>query len=389
MTTRRGFLRGSALSAAGGLLGSLPLARAAAPLTRSFAPQRLLNGEALQTQDFNGAGSLRAHAEARRLLTGCAVIPGKLRDDPEYASLVAAQANIIVPENALKWEQLRPAVGLFNFTEADAVVAFAAAHGQRVRGHTLCWHNQLPRWFASTATPENARQLLTEHIQRVAGRYAGRMHSWDVVNEAVDSENGRSDGLRKTPWLALLGDDYIEYAFKTAHAADPQALLTYNDFDIELDTPEQARKRAKILQLVRKLKGRGTPIDALGIQSHLGTTEAPAGAGLRSFVRELRRLGLQVFITELDVNDRKADGLVPDRDQAVARVYAQYLGLMLAEPNVTAVLTWGITDRYTWVGNKDPRPDGTPPRPLPFGPDYRPAPAFFAVRDSFDARTLA
>ena len=336
---------------------------------------------------MNGSRSLRAHAAARGLLVGCAVRSTLLDGQPQYATTVAEQANIIVPEDALKWDALRPAPDRFDFRRADDIVVFALTHSQRVRGHTLCWHEALPAWFSATVNQQNARQFLVQHIQTVAGRYAGKLQSWDVVNEAIDPRSPRADGLRDSRWLELIGPDYIELAFRTTRQADPTALLTYNDYGFELDTAEQIEKRGEIMMLVRRLKARGVPIDAVGIQSHLQAWGQQPGAGIVSFVRSLAEIGLQVFITEMDVSDQQVPGLVPVRDKAVAQVYADYLTMMLAEPNVTAVLTWGITDRYTWLNSPQHlRADGKPLRPLPFGPDYDPTPAFFAERNAIDSR---
>ena len=381
--TRREFLTTAAAAAAASSLASiLPLGCAAgskAPATsRAAAP--ILN-------DVNGPRSLRAHGGAHALLVGCAVNPDYLDGEPDYARTVAEQASILVPENAMKWAALRPAPGQFDFRKADDVVVFALSHTQKVRGHNLCWHESIPAWFAGTVTKDNAAHTLTEHIQAVAGRYAGKLHSWDVVNEAIDPKSGRPDGLRNSPWLELIGPTYIELAFHTARQADRTALLTYNDYGIELDTPEHIDKRGQVMMLVRRLKARGVPLDAVGVQSHLNAGDA-AGPGLIHFVRELAAMNLQVFITELDVNDRKLAESVPERDAGVAKTYRDYLTLMLAEPNVTAALTWGITDRYTWLNGLPhaSRPDGKPERPLPFDYDYQPTPAFFAERDAIDSR---
>jgi len=176
-------------------------------------------------------------------------------------------------------------------------------------------------------------------------------------------------------------------AFRTAREADSTVLLTYNDYGIEEDSAEQTAKREQVLLLVRGMKKRGVPVDAVGVQSHLSASSPLPGAGLREFVRELGRMRLQVFVTELDVNERKVEGSVAQRDAAVARVYRDYVTMMVAEPNVSAVLTWGITDRYTWLdAPKYARPDGQPQRCLPFDADYQPAPAFFALRDALDSR---
>jgi endo-1,4-beta-xylanase len=362
---------------------------AALPAVRAYgaAPRRVSDGPMPRLVEMTGERSLRAHAEAAGLLVGCAVVPEKLDGEPAYGATVAEQANLLVPENAMKWAALRPAIDRFDFRRADEILAFAATHNQKVRGHNLCWHEALPDWFAGEVNAGNAHQILVQHIETVAGRYAGKLHSWDVVNEAVEPRDGRPDGLRNSPWLQLLGPGYLETAYRAARQADPAALLTYNDYGIELDTPEQTEKRAQVLMLLRRMKARGVPLDAMGVQSHLTANQQLPGAGLRDFVRECRRMGLQVFVTELDINDRLLPAAVAERDAAVAQLYRDYLTMMLAEPNVTAVLTWGVTDRYTWLDqSKWGRTDGKPQRPLPFDSDYQPAPAFFAERAALDSR---
>jgi endo-1,4-beta-xylanase len=340
----------------------------------------------------NGVNSLRAHASAVGLLTGCAVVPERLDLSPGtddlYTRTVIEQAGILVAENAMKWASMRPSPATFEFSAADRLFDFAGRNGQLVRGHNLCWHEQLPSWFQATATRANARDLLTQHIQTVAGRYAGRVQSWDVVNEAVHVPDGRADGLRKSPWLDLIGPEYIELAFTTAAKADPRAKLTYNDYDIELDTPEQAAKRAQVLLLVRRLHARGIPIHAIGIQSHLQANGPRPGAGIVNLIRSAAEMGLEVYVTEMDVNTHALPGGPELQDAAVADVYRSYLDLVLREPNVKAVLTWGITDRFTWLNQiKQPwtqRGDGARQRPLPFDDDYAPAPAYFAMRNAYD-----
>jgi endo-1,4-beta-xylanase len=377
LETRREFLIRAAAAGAAAMLPigcGQPKSKVA---SRSIAPT---------LSDGSGPRSLRAHGAAHGLLVGCAVVPRHLDGEPQYAQTVAEQAGIVVPENAMKWAALRPNPTQFDFRQADDVVVFALAHGQKIRGHNLCWHEALPSWFAAVVTKENAARYLTQHIETVAGRYAGRLHSWDVVNEAIDPKADRPDGLRNSPWLQLIGPSYIELAFRTARQADRTALLTYNDYGIELDTPEHIDKRGQVMMLVRRLQARGVPIDAVGIQSHLAAGDAP-GPGLIHFIRELRAMSLQVFITEMDVNDRKLPEPVAARDAAVAKTYRDYLTPVLAEENVTTALTWGITDRYTWLnGPHAARTDGKPQRPLPFDYDYNPTPAFFAMRDAIDAR---
>jgi endo-1,4-beta-xylanase len=336
-----------------------------------------------------GAASLGAHAAARGLLYGCAVDVHALGAEPAYAALIRQQCNIVVAENAMKWAALRPSAETFRFDDADALMTFAEANRMKVRGHNLAWHEWNPKWLETDVTAANARQVLVTHIRTVVGRYAGRIHSWDVVNEAIDVKDGRPDGLRSSVWLRLIGDDYLELAFRTAREADAKALLTYNDYGFEAETAEAEQKRAAVLGLLRRLVGRGVPIDAVGVQSHIDAVSDKApkyGAGLAGFIAAARELGLQVFVTEMDVNDRAVVADTKVRDAAVAGAYKQYLGLALADPAVRAVLTWGITDRHTWLDHAATRSDGQTERPLPFDSDYHAKAAFFAVRDALDAR---
>jgi len=345
-----------------------------------------------KTESVTGDSSLGAAAAAHGLLYGCAVNMNALGADAAYAALVREQCRIVVAENAMKWGALRPSAEGFNFDQADALVAFAEANRMKIRGHNLAWHQNNPKWLEATATKENARELLVTHIETVAGRYAGRMHSWDVVNEAIRVEDGRADGLRNSVWLRLIGEDYIELAFKTAREADPQALLTYNDYGIEAETREGEQKREAVIEMLRRMVARRVPVDAVGVQSHIaaavaaGGTGAQVGAGLMRFIGAVRELGLQVFVTEMDVNDRALAAEIVGRDAAVAAAYRQYLELVLGDPAVKAVLTGGITDRYTWLGHEEGRADGKLERPLPFDTAGKAKAAFFAMREAFDER---
>jgi len=379
--TRRSFLRSA--SAAGAIAAGL-------------LPAHLRALQTVAPVDDSGPNSLRAHAAVRGLLFGAAVVPALLDVDgfavgattDPYTRMFATQAGILVAENAMKWGGLRPAADKFDFTQADRMMRFAALAGQRVRGHNLCWHESVPAWLKATATKDNARQILTQHIQTVAGHFRGKLQSWDVVNEAINPPDGLPDGLRKTMWLDLIGPDYIELAFRTAAAADPDAKLTYNDYNIELDTPAQTAKRDAVLALLRRFKAKGVPIHALGVQSHLEATGPVAGAGLQHLIREAAKMGLEVYVTEMDVNTHAVVGDAAAQDAAVAKVYRDYLSLVLAEPNVPIALTWGMDSAHSWLnnphGDQHRRPDGTRERPLPFDDNLSPTPAFVALREAID-----
>jgi endo-1,4-beta-xylanase len=434
--TRRTFLsNGLAVS------GGLALAGPGGRLTSAFA-QAMQTVNPGATQDTTGSGSLKAHAAARGLLTGAAVEAQLLASNAAVAKIVTDQYSILVAENSMKVGPMRPTPTTYSFEAGDALVAFGDAHGIKVRGHNLCWHAQLPTWFNSYVTTENAKQVLVDHITTVAGHFKGKLHSWDVVNEAVNTPDGRPDGLRNGPWLKLLGPDFIPIAFRAARAADPDVLLTYNDYGIETDSDGDVKKRAAILELVRGMKANKVPIDAVGIQSHIHAGWSTAdGKGLREWMRTLRGMGLKLFVTELDINDDTVKTDDPaEIDAAVAQTYREFLDVMMGEPALAAVITWGVTDAHTWLagrrlgprpaarpgqagqpgqasaqpaaqsaqpevqpppppGQAEVLPPGPPPgqqvaqhrppeRPLPFDADNKPKPAFFAMRDSFDRRAV-
>jgi endo-1,4-beta-xylanase len=388
--TRRSFLTSGLALGAG--MSAAALARV--PMLGVARELRGIYGVAGEANEITGRGSLRAHAAAHGLLTGAAVNVALLKTETDYPRVLMQQYSILVAENAMKSKALRPAPDRFSFDQGDALVAFAEQHNIKVRGHNLVWHEALPDWFQATVNKQNAHQVLTGHIMTVAGHYRGKLHSWDVVNEAVSPKDGRPDGLRNSPWLELLGPDYLDVAFRTARQADPNVLLTYNDYGIEDESGENAKKREAILRLLRRLKAANVPLDAVGIQSHIKAGSPYAfGKGLRDFMAAARETGLKILITELDVND---DDLpyddVTKRDHAVAAVYTDYLDLVLSEPAVIAILTWGVTDRHTWLNNEAAHKKKQPNRPqraLPFDDNYQPTEAFFAMRAAFDRRTVS
>ena len=324
--------------------------------------------------------TLREAATTRNLLVGCAVDVHALRTDTLYRELLQQQANILVAENATKFGPLRPAPDRFFFDDADTLFAFAQENNMRVRGHNFVWHRQLPPWFAGYVTPANAETVLVHHIETVAARYAGRVHSWDVVNEAIQLDDNQPGSLRNSPWLQLLGPTYIDLAFRTARRADPAALLCYNDYDIEGESPAHAAKRVAVLTLLRGLQSRNVPLDAVGIQSHIAAGgNHHYGPGLQQFMVQVQSMGLKILLTEMDVNDRALPADIPTRDQTVAAAYRDYLNLTLANPDTVALLTWGLTDRYTWLNGEDARPDKLPERCLPFDANLNPTLAYTAA----------
>jgi endo-1,4-beta-xylanase len=385
MKTRREFIAQTASASA-----ALAAGAAGAPLLG----EQSRAGIPASFRDVAGRHSLKAHARRHGLIFGSAVIIRNVQNDADFAELIAEQCGIVVPTNELKWVALRPAPDKYDFSRPDFLLAFAKSHQMLMRGHNLCWHQSVPNWIKEPANIANTRQFFIDHITTVCKHFAGKLQSWDVVNEAILPADGQPGGLRKSFWYEQIGPDYIELAFRTARAADPHAKLTYNDYGVEFDNEDNAERRRLILDLVRDLKKRGAPIDSVGIQSHVKAAQPTGfGNGLADYMESIRQMGLEIYLTELDVNE---DDITTDdqaqRDAIIAQTYRDYLRVALANRAVKLVLTWDLSDRFTWLNGGPTHHRKQPNRPqraLPFDSEYRPKPAFFAVRDSFDQRHVS
>ncbi|RUR81858.1 endo-1,4-beta-xylanase [Chlorogloeopsis fritschii PCC 9212] len=341
---------------------------------------------AQKSRDFSVAENtpLRNRAAAKGLIYGAATQTSILRSDTKFATRFAQECAMLVPENELKWKMLRPSLNSFDFTRSDWLANFASKNNMFFRGHTLVWHKSLPEWFKARVNSQNAEQIMLKHITTVVKHYAGKIHSWDVVNEAVFPEHGRADYLRNTPWLKFLGPNYIDFAFRVAAQADPKALLVYNDYGLEHSTPNDEAKRTAVLKLLERLKSKGTPVQALGIQAHL-EGEAPFNTKkLRAFLKDVADMGLKIMITELDVADNMLPKNVLVRDRLIAGIYEDFLSVVLDEKAVIAVLTWGLSDRYTWLRDRKSRKDSASVRPLPLNAHMERKLAWYAIARAFD-----
>ncbi len=313
-----------------------------------------------------GLDGLHGEAAKKKMFFGSATSEDRIISDIPYRTALVKECGIIVPEYEMKWDIMRPSATTYNFADADFMINFARQNGLAVRGHTLCWHRALPSWFASTVNSRNAAQFLTEHIATVCGRYKGRIHSWDVVNEAIEPTDRQTNGLRNSPWFQLLGESYIETAFRAAHQADPAAILVYNEYGVEFD--DTIRTDA-IVNLLRRLKARNVPLHALGVQGHIRAADKAKFAAnmqrFRTFLREVATLGLSIIITELDCDDTGLASSITTRDEGVGGMYGDYCSVVMNEPAVIGIITWGLTDKYTALNSTNPRSDRLPQRPLP------------------------
>lgn len=350
-----------------------------------------LFGQRLLAQDYVAENlvddiPLRDRASRSGLIYGASTGWTQLHDEL-FAASFAQECGILVPGSELKWLALRPTPDTFNFSGPDWLMQFAISNNMLFRGHTLVWHNALPAWFQSTVNKSNAEEMLRKHISTVVGHYAGKMHSWDVVNEAILPWDNQPNGLRNSPWLQLLGSKYIDLAFREAAKADPKALLVLNQDRMENDTNAGQQCRDATLALLQSLKSSGTPVHALGIQSHLGLDAGTFNAQkFKAFLHDVASLGLKIMITEMDVTDQDFPADISTRDSMVASKYAEFLSVVIEEPAVIAVITWGLSDKYGWLIDARPRYDIAPVRPLPLDMNFKRKLAWNALAYAFDTK---
>ena len=290
-------------------------------------------------------------------------------EDVRGAEIVKTQFNSITPENILKWALVHPEPARYDFTAPDRFVEFGQKHGMFIVGHTLVWHNQTPAWVfqdekGNPTDRETLLKRLRDHISTVVGRYKGRINGWDVVNEALNQDGT----MRQSPWMKIIGEDYLEKAFQFAHEVDPSAQLYYNDYDLELPA-----KRAGAVALLKKLKAAGVPISGVGLQNH-NLMDWPTPADEDATITALSALGLKIHITELDVDvlprttkpgaDYAVDipvtpqlnpyvDRLPDATQlALAKRYAELFRVYMKHRQVGERVTfWGVADGDSWLNN--------------------------------------
>jgi endo-1,4-beta-xylanase len=318
--------------------------------------------------------TLRQAADRINLLVGTAVRPSLL-SQPDYSETLAREFNMIEPEDAMKWQELRPGQTTFDFHQGDAVVRYAQAHGMKVRGHCLVWDHDHPEWLIrGHFTASQLSHLLKEHITTVMKHYSGQVFAWDVVNEALNEKGEFKDSI----WYNQLGiappkdSNYVEQAFRWARNADSHALLFYNEAEAE----GMNRKSDAVYDLMKEFKKRGVPIDGVGFQLHITRLDYDTAA-VAANINRLAALGLQIHITELDVSlPADSNGQVQDADvRKQAGIYRGIVKACLQNDHCTAIQTWGFTDKYSWIGTHSQHTRGAA---LPFDKTFKPKPAYEA-----------
>ena len=325
------------------------------PSTAFAAPAPPADPHASQHSAAIKKNTLRSLAEQAGIKFGVAVNTDALASDTKYRKIVATQFSSVTPENVMKWEAVEPTRGVYDYAAADALVAFAQANGQVVRGHTLVWHNQLPTWLTTgDFTAAELRDILRAHILEEAGHFRGDIQQWDVLNEAWNDDGTFRQTIWYDAYQELTGDgsDYIADVFRWAHEADPGALLFYNDYNLEFTGP----KSNAVYTFLQGLVADGVPIDGVGFQGHLDTQYGfpDVQANLQRFAD----LGLEVAITEADVRTfvtQKPNGtytntpLNPGDAQKQVDYWVGMLEACLAVDACNSFTVWGVSDAYSWI----------------------------------------
>ncbi|HEX4771134.1 MAG TPA: endo-1,4-beta-xylanase [Bryobacteraceae bacterium] len=311
--------------------------------------------------------TLKEAAQQSGRILGVYVVAHDLQTTGPATDLIPREFSLIADGNDLKFsDRLRPSPDTFNFKLSDVVVNWAQQNRLLFRGHSFVWHRVLPKWFDGYVNKGNAEEVLKNHITTVMKHYAGRVYAWDVVNECLH-DDGRPDMLRTKPWLDLIGPDYIEIAFRIASAADRKAKLVLNETNIEQDLPGQEERRKALLNLMKKLKHKNVPVTGLGVQGHLKANAPLATDSLRNLLSNVRDMGFEIMVTELDVDDT---GIPPNQvDATIARTYAQFIQLvspftkiitfeqLVDDPNVAKKGAPHPRDLFATDGRKKPAYD--------------------------------
>ena len=331
-------------------------------------PETPAQAPALENTDTG----LRQLAQKRGMQIGAAVSISPLRNDPLYQQVLAQEFNVLVPENAMKFENVHPQKDVFNFQELDEMLAFTKAHQMELRLHPLVWDEQLPSWLVrGDFSREELMAVLKQHIQAIVKRYRGKVKYIDVVNEGI----ARDGTLRDTLWLRGIGPEYIDLAFIWAHEADPEAKLIFNEFSAE----EIGIKSNAVYDLVEGLQQRGVPIHGVGLQMHKALNNKPNVSEIAKNVARLGKLGLEVQITEMDIAIIDQPGVdLQTQLQEQAKIYGESVKMCVAAKNCTAIVFWGFSDRYTWMTSLM----GQGGTPLIFDEFFRPKPAYAAVKEA-------
>ncbi|KAH8105445.1 glycoside hydrolase superfamily [Cristinia sonorae] len=330
-----------------------PGAAAPPPVTAQPPPASTANPPTSTSGPVASSGLGGAFKNKGKIFWGTATDSNRFNDATD-SSVTIANFNGVTPENSMKWDATEPNRGQFSFSGADALVAYATQHNMLIRAHTLVWHSQLPGWVSAIGDSATLTSVIQNHIATLAGRYAGKVRSWDVVNE-IFNEDG---SLRSSVFSNVLGENFVTIAFQAARKADPKAILYINDYNLDSVNP----KLTALVNLVKKINGSGTKlIDGIGTQMHLS---AGGAGGAQAALTLAASAGVEVAITELDIVNASPND------------YTTVTKACLNTPACVSITSWGVSDKDSWRASSNP---------LLFDANFKPKPAFTAVMQTLQS----
>ena len=340
---------------------------------------------------MSAAGSERwaSHLAAQGRYFGTAVRLEQLRDMPTLRRAVLSNCGSVTPELDLKWAAIEWNRGDYNFRPVDDLLDFADKNGMQVHGHTLLWGQSVPLW-AKAHMAENAGDwsIVSTYMNAVLSRFGSRISRWDLVNEAIDTSE--SDGLRRNLFYKSFGPDYLERALAEARTHAPEAKFLLNEFSLEYDNPVDEARRHALLRLLERLKRSGSTFDGLGVQAHLDLSKGNVQRRIiKPFLEAVADLGLEIFVSELDMQEADLTRPQAVRDQKVSDEVRRYLDIVLEVPNVKGVTTWGLSDDLSWLNSEEYKRRDVKGatldknRGLPFDGTMRPKDFYYAMNSAF------
>lgn len=342
--------------------------------TADPAPTQIVAQKSRAKISFQEIHTLRdaaLNAHGRSILIGTAANIDAFHTDATYKTVLGREFDLLVAENVMKMDVTHPNIDTFDFSQSDELVSFAKQHAMQIEGANLIWSNQVPAWITSGGY--NRAELLgimKDYIMNVVGHYKGQIQSWVVVNEPLDTDELN----RESVWERVIGPQYIDYAFRWAHEADPQAKLYINEFDTELTN----EKSNSYYTLVQSLLKRKVPINGVGFEGHLDVAIQYPYAQLVGNMKRFANLGLQIQITEADIKLQNSPDPLPEKLKQQAKLYVDIIHACQDIKQCSGVTIWGFTDRYSWIPNFTHHPD----QPLIFDAQYQPKPAYNAIKEA-------
>jgi endo-1,4-beta-xylanase len=324
------------------------------------------DNENASKQTFEDFG-LATLAQKHNLYIGSAVNSTYLLEDAKYQQLLSKEVNMITTENEMKFDIIHPEPSQYNFSKADQIVSFGIKNNMKVRGHTLVWHHRIPPWLEQgDYTKDEMKEILKKHIQTIVKRYKGKVYAWDVVNEAYNEDGSLKDSI----WLRTIGPEYIALSFQWAHDADPNALLFYNDFNIEGMNP----KSDAVYGMIKYFKRKNIPISGLGYQLHTKISNSLNEWKIKENLDRVSKLNMEIQLTEVDItvgDGNEKLGSLNSMFDKQADMYSKVLKTCLETNSCTAFIMWGISDKYT--ARKENK------YPLIFDANYQPKKAYWSL----------